>query len=170
MRTATLTRRLPKPGDNSGTLSKYIADSGLTLSCVERPWTDKDGDGKDDANESCIQPGPKSRTAYTYLCKWLWSPKHKRNCYHLQDVEGRIGIEIETANVYQQLKGCIAPGLGFDTFPDGFPLRKEGSEVLERSQIGVTKSVGALAMLEKDMQDEQGNQVDFELTVQWGTE
>lgn len=56
--------------------------------------------------------------AGTYICKWQWSPKFKKNVYHLQDVPGRTVIEIHPANwmgdaglgLKCQLNGCIALG------------------------------------------------------------
>jgi hypothetical protein len=160
MRTATLTRRLPRPEDIFGTLGQLVTDSGLTLKTVERPWADNK------PNESCIlpEPGPAS---FSYLCKWGFSPKHGVNLYILQGVTGHTMIEIHPANVYQQLLGCLAPGLGVDLFPEGFVYDKETGDALESPQMGVTKSVGAVAMLEKDMQDGNGAQVDFTLTILW---
>lgn len=67
---------------------------------LERPW-------KNNApNISCVPKG-------TYICKYTFSPLFLRYTYQLQNVKGRSGIRIHSANFYSQLLGCIALGNSF---------------------------------------------------------
>ena len=144
MRKATINRRA---SSSDGTFGKYISDSGLVLVTIERPWKDN----KEDV--SSIPLG-------TYECLWQFSKKHSCNLYHLQNVLGRTNVEIHSANVYQQLLGCIAPGhaellFKANSIRPGCP---------DRDMWGVTQSVAALSDLEKDM-FEDGKQVPFQLEI-----
>lgn len=55
----------------------------------------------------------------TYECKWVFSPRFRRNTYLLYNVPGRDAIRIHSANFagdvnegwVSQLNGCIAPAL-----------------------------------------------------------
>lgn len=144
-RTAVLTRQ---PNSRDGTFGSWVSDSGFVCTTLEKPWVDNETDN------SCIPPG-------TYQVHWLYSPSHGCNLYHVQNVHDRTAIEIHSANVQTQLKGCIAPGASITKFLVG--SIKEG--VPETDVNGVTSSIETLAKLEKDMQDEDGNQADFELTI-----
>lgn len=153
-RRATLTRISTGP---DGTFGEWLSDSGFTCKTVEKPWAENQTD------ISCIQPAPE-QPAMTYVAQWLWSPKHKCNVYHLQDPT-RVAVEIHSANLQLQLQGCIAPGASFGMFQanaisDGMP---------PQPAQGVVSSVETLAKLEKDLQDDEGNQVPFILTIQWST-
>ena len=55
------------------------------------------------ANESCIPAG-------RYICRWTWSPSFKKFTYEIIGVEGRAGIRIHAANLYTQIRGCVALG------------------------------------------------------------
>jgi hypothetical protein len=49
--------------------------------------------------------------AGTYPLKLTYSPKFKRKMWLVDKVPGRSGIRIHPANYWNQLQGCIAPGL-----------------------------------------------------------
>ena len=59
-------------------------------------------DLKNKPNVSCIPDGE-------YLCVFRKSPTHG-DCYHIENVKGRSGILIHSANLPRQLLGCIALG------------------------------------------------------------
>ena len=89
------------------TYGRLYADDGTEV-CVtlERPWVDKDRDGKRDRGVSCIVAG-------RYLAKRrLDSPKHGE-VFELQDVPDATHIQIHAANLPDELEGCIAVGSAF---------------------------------------------------------
>jgi hypothetical protein len=136
-------------------LGDYMSDSGFSAKSVERPWVDNL------QGVSCVPPEPLA-TPIRYLAKWQWSAKHGKNLYHLVGVEGRDEIEMHSANVFEQLLGCIALGedaaeFAADSLHPGVP---------SVAMQGVTNSVETMARFEADMRDEDGNQVDFWLTIQ----
>lgn len=90
-----------------GTFGRLYADDGTEVCVtVERPWVDKDADGKRDHGVSRIVPG-------TYQVKRrLDSPKHGE-VFELQDVPDATNIQIHAANWPTQLEGCIATGSAF---------------------------------------------------------
>lgn len=143
-RSATVTRG---QSTADGIISQYVSDRGHTCLVLEKP----DLDNKPDV--SCV-------LKKTRLTTWKLSPKHGW-CYHLDDTDGRTDVEIHAANVHEQLLGCLAPGLlkaSFtkDSLHPGMP---------SRLMVGVTSSGAALKALEKDMQDENGQQMPFYLTI-----
>ena len=90
------------------TFGRLYADDGTTEVCVtlERPWVDKDADGKRDKGVSRIVPG-------TYqVYRRLDSPKHGE-VFELKDVPDATNIQIHAANHPTQLEGCIATGSAF---------------------------------------------------------
>ncbi len=59
---------------------------------------------KNNANNiSCIPEG-------IYRCEMTYSPAFKKNLYLIQNVSGRSGVRIHSANYVTQLRGCIALG------------------------------------------------------------
>jgi hypothetical protein len=66
---------------------------------VERPWLNNQH------KVSCIPPGQ-------YVCRRIDSPKHG-DCFEVMNVPDRDMIEIHSANLAEQLEGCIAPGMQF---------------------------------------------------------
>lgn len=96
-----LRRELSTP---NGTFGSLWIDSEQLYVTVERP--------ADDPDHPCIP-------ALTYDCKRFQSP-HNGDCWLLMNVPGRTMIEIHSANLASQLRGCIAPGKGFGDF-DGIP-------------------------------------------------
>lgn len=137
MRQAILTRN---ETSDEGTFGTILTDSGFTCRTGELPW-------RENANDfSCIPAG-------TYLVSWRMSSKHGM-CYHVENVPGRQGIEIHSANFMGdesknfkcQLLGCIAPGLGIG------PMC---------GQRAILNSRQGLSALEDDLKCEQ-----FELTIE----
>jgi len=146
MRTATLTR---VTSDSNCTLGDYVSDSGFKAKSLELRWADNAPD------VSCVPPG-------SYLCVWMWSNKHGKNLYHLQNVPNRDVIELHSANVSYQLLGCACFGDSVQTFA----ANSIAPGMPPADCQGVTNSVKTLFALEKDMQDANGNQVNFTLMIQ----
>lgn len=71
---------------------------------VERPWNNN-------------KPGISCIPAGSYPVTRFKSP-HNGDCFLLHNVEDRSEIEMHAANVAEQLRGCIAPGKTFATFPE----------------------------------------------------
>ena len=155
MRTATLTRQ---PSTDEGTFGTLTTDSGLSVRTGELPWEDNA------TGVSCIPPG-------VYTARWSWSTSHGGSLYHLVDVPMRSSVEIHSGNLCgdttkgfaSDVRGCVLPGMGVGVFHAGAVV---GKHTLAKDQMGVTQSMAALSVLEADMRDEKGNQVDFKLTVQ----
>lgn len=139
MRSAVLTR-LETSG--VGTFGLLVTDSEFECKTGELPWR------LNEVGKSCIPPG-------VYLCKMEYSPKHKREVYHVKNVPGRSDVEIHSANYMgdteqgfkSELLGCVSLGMSVCDI--------EG-------QRGVSQSKKAIASFEADMQ-----KADFELTVEW---
>ena len=137
---------------------------------------------------SCVAPMP-GEDPITYLLNWQWSQEHKCNKYRIVGVinadgsigpipGGRSASEIHAANMMGditkgravQLKGCMAPGLTFATFPAGeefhtFTAASPNALVLAplaQDQKGVAASGTALTALEKELAGE-----DLALKVSW---
>lgn len=147
-RRAVLTRGAEGP---DGTPGVWLSDSGFSCKTVERPWLNNAPD------VSCIPVG-------VYTCHWGNSPLHGW-CFYVMDVPNRGNIEIHSANLYDQLLGCIAPGLDFGVFVAGTMMHIEGPNGLEvaplpRNMKGVINSKEALALLEHDLGTN-----DFQLTI-----
>lgn len=105
MRSATLTRI---SSGAEGTFGNLITDNGMSLVTLELPWQN------DAPNISCIPPG-------NYLVKWTSHPLHGW-VYQVENVLGRSAILIHSANIPEQLLGCIAVGTSVVMFPTGtFP-------------------------------------------------
>jgi len=112
--------------DEYGTFGVWTDANGKKL-CVttERPPT---------GDHPCI---PKNQ----YRWKKFFSP-HNGECLLLMDVPGRTFIEVHSANVWQQLLGCIAVGAAFDYFTG---KTKDGTTYT--NQKGVTHSKDTLKYL-----------------------
>lgn len=100
MNVVTLTRYGSIPG--MGTFGRLRAD-GWSCVTVEREWLSNMPD------VSCIPLGQ-------YECSIIDSPRHG-TVYEVQNVIGRVNIEIHVANVMQELRGCIALGKAFGSMP-----------------------------------------------------
>jgi hypothetical protein len=118
VKSATLMRR---PSTDQGTFGRFEPDDGLLeLVSLELPWRDVDGNGVGDQNRSCINAG-------VYRCTYRHSPT-KAWCYHVEDVRGRTGILIHSANFagdiergwQSDLRGCIALGMGHGALTNNF--------------------------------------------------
>lgn len=86
--------------------SLRTADGEEVCKTLERPWVDKDKDGKRDRGVSRIIAGH-----YT-VKRRLDSPKHGE-VFELQDVPDATNIQIHAANLPDELEGCIALGVAF---------------------------------------------------------
>lgn len=76
--------------------------------CIER------GDRNNQRNVSRVPSG-------VYDLIWEWSPKFKRNLWEIKGVPGRSECKIHPANFWDQLNGCIAPGIRLKDFDkDGY--------------------------------------------------
>jgi hypothetical protein len=100
---------LPRDSDD-GTATRgrwLLADGSELCKTLELPWADNHPD------HSCISTG-------TFTCTWRMSEKHHVMKWHIKNVPGRAGVEIDIANLAKQLLGCIALGMRFgDVFlPD----------------------------------------------------
>jgi len=83
------------------------------------------------------------------------------NTYELQDVPGRNGIRIHPANVFDELEGCIALGLGVTLFQAN--SIRAGIPAVARH--GVASSDAAIHKFESIYRDKNGEQVPFLLIV-----
>lgn len=156
MRKVTLTRRASGP---DGTPGEWLSDSGLRLATIERQWLNNAHD------VSCIMPPPGEMRKY--ICHWGFSPKHGW-CFYVMNVVGRGDIEIHSANLWDQLLGCVALGMATGKFLAGTMMHIEGPGGLEvvplpRDMMGIVDSKTAILKMQMDMGTE-----DFELTIQWG--
>jgi len=138
MRSASLTRM---DTSDQGTFGRLVTDSGLVVFSGELPW-------RENLPEvSCIPAG-------LYLCTWRQSTRHG-DCYHVEGVPGRAGVEIHAANFMGdrtkglrcELLGCIAPGTSVGTLT---------------GQRALVASRQALLALEGELEREP-----FELTIAW---
>jgi len=102
---------------NNGTFGVMIdADTQRCLFVtVERPWMNNEH------KISCIR-------AREYTCKKIISPKHGE-CFQVMD-DTRDMIEIHSANLSEQLEGCIALGLQFGSV--------NGTPAIVNSKIAVS--------------------------------
>jgi len=155
-RNATISREAASTDD--GYYGNWLSDSGFR--CV----TGEDPDLDNKPEVSCVPFG-------RYICLWQWSKSHGRNVYHLQNVPGRTNCEIHSGNLCgnkpkgeeSDVCGCIIVGKDFGTFAIGQVVGKHPP--LKKAQRGVVSSVEALAKLEADMRDSDGQQMAFWLTI-----
>lgn len=106
---------------------------------------------------SCIPAG-------TYRVEWLWSPKHERKVYHVQNVPGRTMVELHSFNLagdadkgyIAQAQGCISLGEEVSVF------RGDSIPKLTKPQRGVTNSAKTVAAFEEHMKREP-----FDLEILW---
>lgn len=104
MKTIKLIR---KETSENGTFGELVYP-GKKLDSLERPWMDEDHNGVNDntRGESCIPAGK-------YVCKWTFSNRFKKKTYELINVPGRSSIRIHSANMVDQLSGCISLGIRY---------------------------------------------------------
>jgi hypothetical protein len=96
-----------KTGDD-GTFG-LLQTPNHSLFTGELPWRDNKTD------LSCIPDG-------SYVCRWLYSPHHNRNIYHVLNVPNRGDVEIHSGNYCGDVErgyrsdvlGCIILGQGRD--------------------------------------------------------
>ena len=76
--------------------------------CIER------GDRNNERNVSRVPAG-------TYPLVYEYSPKFERKLWELKKVPGRSECKVHPSNYWDQLNGCIAPGLSLaDMNKDGY--------------------------------------------------
>lgn len=105
----------------------------VTLISLELPWKDNT------KSISCIPAG-------IYKVTTTYSNKYKRRMWQVQDVEGRSGIRIHSANFFDDIEGCISLGYTLDD------LDKDG-------ELDIVRSRDAIKQVEKDLGEE------FELEI-----
>lgn len=127
MSTATLERRASSEFGTFGTLTI----GSFSCCTLERQWFNNQQE------VSCIPVG-------TYQVVWNKHPIHG-NCYQIMNVPNRSDILIHSANVFQQLKGCIALGLEEAMFPIG------SFNGIDISEEGIQHSKQALTNFEAHM-------------------
>ena len=142
MRTATLTRN---PSTDQGTFGHMLTDSGFVCITGELPWQDNAH------NVSCIPAGQ-------YLCKWLYSPSHGRDVYHVTNVPNRGNVEIHIGNWCGNVaSGFKSDVLGCIILGDHYAMMAPPGM---KPQMGVANSTATVAKFESDF-----NQEDFQLTI-----
>lgn len=134
MRRITITRDETGP---EGTFGKLVTDLNFECYTLERP---AEGD------HPCIPKG---------VYKVLWTNTHPIHgeCYEVMNVPARTAILIHSANWFDQLLGCIAPGRSVQDV-EGVWQEKP------RKMKGVTSSKDALKGLIENMDKKE-----FELTI-----
>lgn len=128
-RVVTLTRTVRS---QFGTFGKLETGS-FECASLERPH--------DIVDHPCIPAGE-------YDVDWTDVHPHHNPCYEIMRVPGRTAILIHSANWYQELLGCVAPGARAEEVVDieGKHLGKPGNK-----QYGVSASGPALKALLDDL-------------------
>ncbi len=143
MRKVTVTLIVEETGDGSfGTFSRWRSDSGFECYLVERPPLAQVGHAIKD-HPRIFEGGGVCMAAIKD------HPEHGK-AYELI-VPGRTAILIHSANWFQQLLGCLAPGASIDDVVDltGKWLGKANAK-----QKGVTSSHDTLKRLMADLAGE----------------
>ncbi len=107
MRVVTVLRDKIGRKQSSGLLIVQNGDGDLLFSTqsLERGWLNNQ------KNISCIPQGK-------YLLEYEYSPKFKRKLWEIYGVPNRRECKIHSANYWNELNGCIAPGLAQKDFND----------------------------------------------------
>ena len=131
----TITRGTDNGIETIGTVLASLPN-GSTFSCntLERPWKNNT------QNISCVPKG-------NYLVKWVITPRFPNGVYQLQDVPGRVGIDIHSGNYFSDSDGCILLGV-------------KPSDINHDGQIDVTSSVNTVNAFNAFM-----NKQSFTLTI-----
>ncbi len=85
------------PSTEFGTFGEFLENNVPICLSLERPWLDNQHD------VSCIPEG-------IYTCNRISSEWFKYVVFEVLNVPNRTNIEIHKANIFTELKGCIAPG------------------------------------------------------------
>lgn len=104
-------RRLPST--TNGTFGVLFIENTPFCLTLERPAI---------GEYPCIPKG-------TYKCNRFKSPANG-DCWLLENVPNRTMIEIHPANIYTELKGCIAPGRRFGVL-NGIPAVLESKYAMD---------------------------------------
>lgn len=130
--------QIRRKGDPTAPTISDVRYEDLVLVFVERPRTPLLTDYIEGAAHPCI-------LAADYDADWTENvhPKHPF-CYEIMNVPGRSAILQHSADVFDQLEGCQAPGLATytwkkDSIHPGMP---------HRDMLGVVSSVIALGRLQ----------------------
>lgn len=136
------TRRKSDP--TAPTISDVVIGD-LKLVFVERPRSPLPGDFIEGTAHPCIYPDLKSGESVDVDVNWTENihPKHPF-CYELMNIPGRTAILQHSANVFDELEGCQAPGTTTASY------KKDGirAGIPHRDMLGVVASVAALGMLQ----------------------
>lgn len=136
--------------DGRATLGHLIdGDERVLCKTVELPWKGNRHD------VSCIPPGE-----YFAFRRPNAETRHDYDVFELEQVPGRQNIQIHIANVPHELRGCIAVGTGFGTFPggergvvasrDAYALWMQRNEGINRIKVTITAARTSQA---RDMTD-----------------
>jgi len=101
MKKVKVIRHWTNDKESIGTIMVYDVASGMPVMAslvLER------GDLDNRRNVSNIPAG-------TYPLRLTYSPKFKRRVWLVDEVPGRSGIRIHPANYWDDINGCIAPGM-----------------------------------------------------------
>lgn len=116
---------------DQGTFGK-IRVGNDTFYSLELPWRDNS------SNVSCIPAG-------VYECRYTMSAHFKRRLYLVDEVNGRTGIRIHSANLAgdatlgfkKQLNGCIALGMNFGVMDVGSKTKSQKQKCILNSTTAV---------------------------------
>lgn len=101
------------PSTPKGTFGIWVIDDAPFCVSLERPAS---------GDFPCIKAGD-------YPCERFKSP-HNGECWLLKDTAPRTMIEIHSATIYTQLRGCLAPGRRFGEF-SGIPAILESKPAMD---------------------------------------
>lgn len=87
--------------DNGGTHGLFIYNRAPVCHSLELPWLGNI------VNKSCIPPG-------TYPLKKIIHPRFAHS-FSIENVPGRSGILIHPGNSLADIRGCILPGLDYNS-------------------------------------------------------
>ncbi len=144
MHTGRIVRETPDGQDDQGKCGKLTTPRGTVFDTGELAWRNNI------SNKSCIPTG-------TYPVKWLWSPHHNRNIYHVMGVPGRdkngqpANVEIHSGNYFGDVdKGYRSDVLGCLLIGKGYGIGNVG-EHGEIEQKIILNSKASLAQFETEM-------------------
>ncbi len=137
-------RITPDGQDDQGKFGTIITPRGQVFDTGELPWRNNIPD------KSCIPTG-------IYPVKWLWSPHHNRNVYHVMGVPGRdkngqlANVEIHSGSYCgdvdkgfrSDVLGCMLLGKGLATGKVGDAGEIE-QRIIINSKTSVSKFEGEM--------------------------
>jgi len=108
--------------DNGGTHGLFIYNRAPVCHSLELPWLGNI------PNQSCIPPG-------TYPLKKIIHPRFSSS-FSLENVPGRSGILIHPGNSLVDIRGCILPGLDYNS----------DTRLLQNSRLALFRLVSLLGV------------------------